>query len=325
MKQCIASLLVLVMILSVAACGGSSVPAGAEAGTPAAKEVKIGIAASDISHSWAAGAVYYIEKHCADNGIAFMLTISMDAEEMVTALDDLAAWGATAIVFWSQWTGMEGALQDIIDMGIPVVNVGDDIACEGVYRVTGDNYDMGYQSARYIVGKAGEAANIAVMDVPSTGAVCRLRKQGFYDYLNELGYDQSNLFEVRLESFARDTGLAGMADILQAHPQIDAVYAMDDEIAMGCIQAITEAGRMDIKAVTGGGGCQEYFHMIADEQYASLGPSSALYPPAMVRDAIKMAVILAQGGAAEPTVVIPTTIVSAANVAEYLNPENTIY
>ena len=117
-----------------------------------------------------------------------------------------------------------------------------------------------------------------------------------------------------------------MADILESHDKIDAVFSMDDETSMGAIGAITDAGREDIKAITGGGGCQEYFNMIADEQYADLGLASALYSPAMVEDAIQTAIDLLNGADdIEPVVVIPTTIVSADNVEEYLDAENTVY
>ena len=116
-----------------------------------------------------------------------------------------------------------------------------------------------------------------------------------------------------------------MADILEQHPQIDAVFSMDDETSIGSITAITEAGRTDIKAITGGGGCQEYFRIIADEQFKDLGPASALYSPSMVQDAIKTAIDLMNGGTADPVVVIPTTIVSSANVADYLDENNTVY
>ena len=244
---------------------------------------------------------------------------------MTAALHDLMAWGATVVVSWPQWTGMETALQEVIDAGIPVVNFDVDVDCEGIYKVTGDNYDMGYQCAKYIADKVGDGAIIAVMDVPSSGSVCELRKEGFYAYMDEVGYDQSNIFEVTLDGFPRDDGLAVMADTLEKYPQIDAVFSMDDETSIGSIQAITEAGRTDIKAITGGGGCQEYFRMIADEQYADLGLCSALYSPSMVQDAIKTAIDLLNGGEAEPIVVIPTTIVSADNVADYLDPENTVY
>ena len=100
---------------------------------------------------------------------------------------------------------------------------------------------------------------------------------------------------------------------------------MDDETSIGAIQAIVEAGRTDIKAITGGGGMQEFFNMIADEQYADLGLASALYSPSMVEDAIKTANEILNGGSPESVVVIPTTIVSADNVADYIDPNNTVY
>jgi ribose transport system substrate-binding protein len=216
-------------------------------------------------------------------------------------------------------------MQEIIDMGIPVVNFDVDVACEGIYKVTGDNYDMGYQSAKYIVEKAGEAAHIAVLDVPSSGSVCELRKQGFYDYLAEINYDTSNIQEFQLESFARDDGLKNAADILEKMPQVDAFYSMDDETSIGTIQAMNDAGRTEIKAITGGGGCQEYFQIIASEEGQAIGAASALYSPAMIQDAIKVAIKLMNGEEAEPVIVIPTTIVSAENVADHLDPSNNVY
>ena len=316
MKKLIALLLVLVMVLGLAACGASE---------PAEKKVKVGIAAPDVTHGWVAGVAYYAEKYCKDNGLEYKVHTSADAAEMQAGLQDLVAWGATVIVSFPQWAGMETAMQEIIDMGIPVVNFDVDVACEGIYKVTGDNYDMGYQSAKYIVDKVGDAANIAVLDVPSSGSVCELRKQGFYDYLKEINYDTSNIQEFQLPSFARADGLAAAADILEKMPHIDAFYSMDDETSIGTIQAITEAGRTEIKAITGGGGCQEYFKIIASEEGKAIGAASALYSPAMSQDAIKTAITLLNGGTAEPVVVIPTTIVSAENVAEHLDPSNTVY
>ena len=338
MKKLIAMLLALVMVLGLVACGASepaateAAPAATEAATeaakeetPAAPEVKVGIAAPDVTHGWVAGVAYYAEKYCQDNGLEYKVSTSGDAAQMQAGLQDLVAWGATVIVSFPQWEGMETAMQEIIDAGIPVVNFDIDVACEGIYKVTGDNYDMGYQSAKYIVEKVGEAATIAVMDVPSSGSVCELRKQGFYDYLTEIGYDQSNIFEVALASFARNDGVAVMADVLESHPHIDAVYSMDDETSLGCIQSINEAGRTDIKAITGGGGCQEYFKVIASDEGKAIGAASALYSPAMIQDAIQVAIKLLNGESVDPVLVIPTTIVSEANVADHLDASNNVY
>ena len=314
MKKFLAMMLALCMIFAMCATASAEEPA-----------IKVGIAAPDVTHGWVAGVAYYAEKYCVDNGLEYKVSTSADAAEMQAGLEDLVAWGATVIVSFPQWAGMETAMQEIIDMGIPVVNFDVDVDCEGIYKVTGDNYDMGYQSAKYIVEKVGEAANIAVLDVPSSGSVCEQRKQGFYDYLAEIDYDTSNIQEFQLESFARSDGLAAAADILEKMPVIDAFYSMDDETSIGTIQAIDEAGRTDIKAITGGGGCQEYFNIIASEAGEAVGAASALYSPAMIQDAIQVAIKLMNGEEAEPVIVIPTTIVSAENVADFLDPSNNVY
>ena len=314
MKKFLAMMLALCMIFAMCATASAEEPA-----------IKVGIAAPDVTHGWVAGVAYYAEKYCVDNGLEYKVSTSADAAEMQAGLEDLVAWGATVIVSFPQWAGMETAMQEIIDAGIPVVNFDIDVDCEGIYKVTGDNYDMGYQSAKYIVEKAGEAANIAVLDVPSSGSVCELRKQGFYDYLTEIGYDQSNIVEFQLESFARADGLTTAADILEKMPVVDAFYSMDDETSLGTIQAMEDAGRTEIKAITGGGGCQEYFQLIASEEGAAIGAASALYSPAMIQDAIQVAIQLLNGEEVDAVKVIPTTIDSAENVEEFLDPNNNVY
>ena len=325
MKKFLAMILALMMVLSLVACGQEAAAPADDAAEPVADELKIGIAAPDVTHGWVAGVAYYAEKYCKDNNLTYKTVTSSDAAEMTAGLQDLVAWGADVIVSYPQWTGMETAIQEVIDAGIPVVNFDVDVNCDGVYMVTGDNYDMGYQSAKYIVEKVGEAANIAVLDVPSSGSVCELRKQGFYDYLTEIGYDTTNIFESQEEAFTREEGQRDMADLLEAHPQIDAVYSMDDETSLGAIAAITEANRTDIKAITGGGGCQEYFRMINSDEGKAVGAASALYSPMMIQDAIKNALTLLEGGTVEQKMIIPTTIVSAENVESFLDASNDVY
>ena len=318
-------MLIFALVLSILCCVLCGCGSASENGSGTGGDIKIGIAAPDVTHGWVAGVAYYAEKYCREQGITYKITTSADAAEMTANINDLVAWGADAIVLWPQWTGMEDAVDEITAQNIPVVSFDFDIDSDGIYKVTGDNTGMGYESAKYITEKVGDAATIAVLDVPSAGSVAELRKQGFYAYLDEIGYDKSNIFEVSEDSFTRDCGLKDMTDILESHSHIDAVFSMDDEISIGAIQAITEAGRTDIQAITGGGGMQEYFRMMKEEKYASLGLASALYSPAMVEDAVRSAISLCSGEACEKCIVIPTTIVTAANADEYIDAGNTVY
>ena len=194
------------------------------------------------------------------------------------------------------------------------------IDAEGVYRVSGDNEQMGIEGAKYIVDKIGKTGTVVVLDVPSSGSVAELRKKGFEDTIKEIAPGMEIL--TYSTEFKREAGLADFADILTANSKIDAVYSMDDETSIGVLQAIKEANRTDIKVVTGGGGCQEYFNMMP--QYENIAIESALYSPAMVKDAVDMAIAVLNGEEVDPVKIIPTTIVDKNNYKDYLD-ENSPY
>ena len=86
---------------------------------------------------------------------------------MTSQLDDLMTWGADAIVAFPQWEGMEVPIQKALDADIKIVNFDIEIDAEGVYRVSGDNEDMGIQGAKYIVEKIGKEGNVVILEVPT--------------------------------------------------------------------------------------------------------------------------------------------------------------
>ena len=214
-------------------------------------------------------------------------------------------------------------LQQAIDEGITVVNFDIAIEADGVYRVSGDNYDMGYQSAQYIVDKIGTEGTVVVLDVPTSGSVAELRKKGFTE---TMAAEAPNMvLKEYATEFTREAGLADMADILTANSQIDAVFSMDDETSIGALQAIRDAGRTDIKVITGGGGCQEWFNMMLADENQDIWLQSALYSPDMVEDAVDMALDILNGNAPEdPVKIIPTTILDRDTVESHLD-ENSPY
>jgi ribose transport system substrate-binding protein len=158
------------------------------------------------------------------------------------------------------------------------------------------------------------------LPVPKSGSVSELRMKGFYDTIKEIAPDLT--VTEYATAFTREDGLKDFTDILAANPQIDAVYSLDDETSIGVLQAISNAKRTDIKVITGGGGCQEYFRMMPENE--DIWIASALYSPLMVRDAVNSAVSLLKGEEVDAVQIIPTTIVDRTNVEEYFD-ENSVY
>ncbi len=320
MKKALAMVLALGMTMGCLA--GTGLTAMAEESTTeiTGGDYVIGVLAPEVTHGWVAAVAYYAEARCEElkesGAISdYIIATSGNAEDMTADLDDLLTQNVDAIVAYPQWDGMEASLQRILDAGIPLVCFDLEFDLDGYYLVTGDNTDMGVQGANYIYDKIGSEGTVIALTVPTAGSVNDLRMAGFYQQMEEL--DQNwNVIEYATQ-FTREAGLADMADILVNNPQIDAVYSLDDETSIGALQAIREAGRTDIKVITGGGGCQEYFNMMP--QYEDMYVASALYSPAMVETAVDEAVQLLNGETVEERVIIPTTIVDKENYEEYLD------
>lgn len=310
---------ILAVVLALTLClGVFTLTASAETA-----KLKIGILAPAVTHGWVAGVAYNAEARCKElaDTVEYQLYTSTNAEEMTAQLDDLKTWGAQAIVAFPQWQGMEVPIQAAIDEGITVVNFDIQINATGIYLVTGDNESMGIESAKYIVSKIGTTGTVVALPVPTSGSVSELRMKGFNDTMKQIAPD-IKIIEYATK-FTREDGLKDFTDILAANPQIDAVYSLDDETSIGALQAIADAGRTDIKVITGGGGMQEYFRMMPENQ--NIWICSALYSPMMVRDAVDMAISVLRGEKVDAVKVIPTTIVDRDNCAQFIDPNNTVY
>ena len=314
MKKILTVLVVLAMVLSM--CGMTAVAEG---------QHKIGILAPATTHGWVGGVTYFAQQAADSLDIEYTLLTSSDADEMSSQIEQLIQLGVEAIVVWPQFTGIETAAEMALEQGIKIYNFDmiinvDEKYADDMYVLTGDNYGMGVAGAQYIVDKIGTEGKVLVMDVPGSGNVAADRKAGFMDTMAEIAPDME-FIEIST-AFAREDGLNDMADALTANPQIDAVFSMDDETSIGALQAIVEAGRTDVKAITGGGGCQEYFNMMGDEKYAGIWVSSATYAPDMIVSCVENAVKVLEGEDIEHTIVLPTNVVDRDNVADYLNADS---
>ncbi len=286
----------------------------------------IGILAPSATHGWIAGVAYFAEEALKALDVDYAFLTSGNAEEMSAQIEELITLGVDAIVVWPQFEGVETAAEKALEKGIKIYNFDmiikvDEQYADGMYRLTGDNYGVGYEGGRYITEKLGGVGNVLVMCNPSVSNINDDRCKGFYDYIEENAPDIEVIAEISTD-FSRENGLADMTDALTAYEQIDAVFSLDDETSIGALQAIIEAGRTDIRAITGGGGCQEYFGMMDDEEYANIWVCSATYSPDMIVSCIENMYAILTGEEVDHLIVVPTTIVDRTNAADFFNPDS---
>ncbi|MDR1732435.1 MAG: substrate-binding domain-containing protein [Synergistaceae bacterium] len=280
---------------------------------------KIGVLGRYVTHGWVAGITYHAEQRCRElekeGRIEYKIYASGSGDQMSRQFEALLAWGAQAVVVCEEYREMDEPVREALKKGVVMIIFDVEYNIDGVRTVTGDNEDMGVQSAKYILEKVGPEATVVMLEVPSSGIISELRKKGFVETVAQLA---PNLKIITFQTeFTRGDGLKDFSDILAKVPKIDAVFSIDDETSIGVLAAIREAKRGDVKVVTGGGGCQEYFRMMENED---IWIQSTLYSPVMVIDAVDMAVDILDGKQVEPLKRIPTKVVDRENYREFLDP-----
>ena len=129
---------------------------------------------------------------------------------------------------------------------IPVVTL--DRAANGgkvVSHVASDNVLGGEVAGNYIVEKLGGKGKVAELEgIPGTTAA-RDRGEGF----NKAIAGKLDVVAKQAADFDRTKGLTVMENILQAQPEINAVFAHNDEMALGALKAIESSGRKNIIVV----------------------------------------------------------------------------
>ncbi len=123
---------------------------------------------------------------------------------------------------------------------IPVVTL-DRAANKGkvVSHVASDNVLGGEMAGNYIVKKLNGAGKVVELEgIPGTTAA-RDRGEGFNKAIN----GKLTTVAKQAADFDRTRGLTVMENILQAQPEIDAVFAHNDEMALGALKAIEATGK----------------------------------------------------------------------------------
>lgn len=141
------------------------------------------------------------------------------------------------------------------------------------------------------------------------------RSKGVYETLiNPPETDIEVLVEVPVEHWSREGALNKMADYLRIYPEIDAIASISDQLSMGALQAIKEAGRLDEIIVTGTDAMEDA--LIAIEK-GEMGCSIFQDAQKQGKVAVKAAVLLALGKEVPRIIYVPFELVTKENVDIY--------
>ncbi|MBB4038514.1 ribose transport system substrate-binding protein [Microvirga flocculans] len=251
------------------------------------KNVTIGVSIPAATHGWTGGAVYHAQETAkelekAHPGLKVIVKTSPDGASQANALDDLTAQKIDALVVLPfnsdeltnpvREVKKKGVLITVIDRGLK------DPTIQDIY-VAGDNPGFGRIAGKYFADTLKQGNIVVLRGIPTV-----LDDERVTNFEKAIEGSGVKIIDKQYANWNRDDAFKVMQDFLSKHPKIDAVWAADDDMALGVLEAIRQAKREDIKFVVGGAGMKEMVKRVMDGD--KMIPVNVTYPPALVATAM---------------------------------------
>jgi ribose transport system substrate-binding protein len=282
----------------------------------AQEKIKIGFSQGTMNHPWRVAMVEgnkaYAEKNLPD--VELIVTDGQnDSSKQVTDVESLMAQGIKVLMI-SPLTSdaLTPVVADAMAAGIKVVTLDRKVNTDVTVHIGAENKPIGEAAAKFIAGKLGGKGKI--IELQGTGGASAVvdRHDGFVD-----GIKGTELEIVAAQNcdFLRENAVKFMEDQLQRFGpgEIQAVYAHNDEMALGAIQALEAVGRLNEVVVVGIDGQNNAFEAVKAGKLAA----TFVYP-FVAPEGMEIAYKVAKGEEVDPVIVLPGKQVDASNVDEML-------
>ena len=268
----------------------------------------IGLSVSTLNNPFFVTLVEGAEEAAAKHGVAISVAdAGDDVTKQVSDIEDLVAKGISVLIVNPvDSDAVTGAVDYAMSKGVRVIAV--DRAVNGTTidcQIASDNVLGAELATQYIVDTLGAGVKVAELEgVPGASAAID-RSAGFHNVAD------ANLDVVAKQTanFDRTQGMSVMENMLQAHPDIQAVFAANDEMALGAVEAIYGAGKNILVM-----GFDATDDAIAAIQEGRMAGTIAQQPALIGSTAVDNAVKLIGGQGIAPSIPVEVTLITAENV-----------
>lgn len=174
-----------------------------------------------------------------------------DAAKQVNDIEDLLQQDIDVLlVNPTDSAAVVSAIESANSEGVPVVTV--DRTADGgevVTHIASDNVAGGEMAAEFIAEQVGEEASLVELEGIPGASATRERGEGFHNIVDEM--DGLEVVASQSANFNRSEGLTVMENIIQGTDSIDAVFAHNDEMALGAVEALEAQSMLENVTVVG--------------------------------------------------------------------------
>ena len=291
-----------------------------------AEKVVIGVSIPSATHGFMGGLNWHAQDTIERLGetypnLEFVLATAPDVGKQVSDIEDMLATrdidGLVVLPFESEpltdpvkQVKAAGKFVTVVDRGLSEEGI------EDLY-VAGDNAAFGRVAGEYFRDNLKAGGKIVVLrGIPTT--LDNERVEAFQAALE--GSDKE-ILDMQYANWNRDDAFNVMQDYLAKYPEIDAVWAADDDMAVGVLEAIAQAGREDQMVVVGGAGMKDIIKRIMDKDPQL--PVNVTYPPALISSAIEMTALnFVSSAPMTGRYIISSQLITPENAEQYYFPES---
>lgn len=307
--------------LVLAACAAGAAPAMAQS------KMVMGVSVPAATHGWTGGVMYWANRTKSEiekqyPGSRVIVKTAGSPTEQANQVQDLQTVNKidTLVILPFESAPLtrpvaqvkaKGVFVSVVDRGLTDTNAQD-------AYFAGDNPGFGKVAAEYMASAMGGKGNIVVLrGIPTV--IDNQRVDAFNEVMK--AHPEIKILDAKHGNWNRDDAFKVMQDYLTRFRQIDAVWASDDDMAVGVQRAIAQAKRDDVKLVVGGAGSKDYIKKVMDGD--PIVRADVTYSPSMIADAMKRtAEARVNGKAVAATTIIPSVLVTKDNAEKYYFPES---
>lgn len=251
----------------------------------APSELVVGVSISTLNNPFFVSLEEGINNLAEENGTKIKsLDAQNDTAKQTNDVDDLIQQGVDILLINPvDSSAITPAVESANAKGIPVITI--DRSSESgkiLALVASDNVEGGEMAAEYIKQISGENVETVQLEGVPGASASRERGKGFMNIAEE----SLNVIDSQTANFDRAEGLTVMENMLQANPSIKAVFAQNDEMALGAIEAIKAAGLSGSIQVVGFDGTEDGINSV---KAGVLSATVAQQPEEMGRLALQAA------------------------------------
>lgn len=333
-KKMVSVVLAALMTAALAAgCGTQSKPqttkaqpgetekteVSAQEGTQAGAEKKapgnatVGFAVSTLSNDFFVDMKEAGEKAASDMGIKLVTLDAQDSTEtQSTQIEDLITQGVDLLIINPVDSDAVGTSVIAANQaGIPVITVTrPSNSGKVVEHLDIDNKEAGALDAGQMIKDLGGKGKVAILEGIAGAPSSVDRQAGFLDELKKAAPDIKVVTSLTA-NYSRDEGATVTEDILQSNPDLNAIYAHNDEMALGAVRAATAAGRISEIKIYGIDATED---AIAALKSGEMAATVQQQPDIQIQTALQSAVKVLNGETVDPLVNIPLKLLTKENV-----------